>query len=275
MLFYVLTDVMFVIFLLVSYVWLRAYHVTGWFHKGIKVPDEQTVYILAGCGGQGVFFFIGFWASSLAARRLMICMAVATALLLPRSAGRSASWDTAVHHGRWLIRQRLDAALGLSHLPPAARHLPWHRRDSFAPSADAIPASGPWRDHHRLLLVLDGVDAGDCDADDDRAAAEDKLSSPSPAPREEGEIELRNTIMWSVLADWTLQPTVIVGLAVAALLSGRGVIYSRQHGQATRLHWWHVLAFYGGLLVLFIALESALDDYAEQLLWAHMIQQSC
>jgi putative membrane protein len=78
--------------------------------------------------------------------------------------------------------------------------------------------------------------------------------------------------MWSVLADWTLEPTVIIGLAVAALLYGRGVIYSRQHGQATRLHWWHILAFYGGLLVIFIALESALDDYAEQLLWAHMIQ---
>ncbi len=78
--------------------------------------------------------------------------------------------------------------------------------------------------------------------------------------------------MWSVLADWTLEPTVIIGLAVAALLYGRGVIYSRQHGQTTRLHWWHVLAFYGGLLVIFIALESALDDYAEQLLWAHMIQ---
>ncbi len=78
--------------------------------------------------------------------------------------------------------------------------------------------------------------------------------------------------MWSVLADWTLEPTVIAGLVIAALLYGRGVIYSRQHGQTTRLHWWHVLAFYGGLLVIFIALESALDDYAEQLLWSHMIQ---
>jgi cytochrome c oxidase assembly factor CtaG len=78
--------------------------------------------------------------------------------------------------------------------------------------------------------------------------------------------------MWSVLADWTLEPTVVAGLAVAALLYGRGVIYSRQHGQATRLHWWHVLSFYGGLLIVFIALESALDDYAERFLWAHMIQ---
>lgn len=78
--------------------------------------------------------------------------------------------------------------------------------------------------------------------------------------------------MWSVLADWTLEPTVIAGLAVVALLYGRGVIYSRQHGQATRLHWWHVASFYAGLLIIFIALESALDDYAEQFLWAHMIQ---
>jgi putative membrane protein len=78
--------------------------------------------------------------------------------------------------------------------------------------------------------------------------------------------------MWSVLADWTIEPTVIVGLAVAALLYGRGVIYSRQHGQTSHLRWWHVSAFYGGLLIIFIALESALDDAAEQFLWAHMIQ---
>ena len=78
--------------------------------------------------------------------------------------------------------------------------------------------------------------------------------------------------MWSVLTDWTLEPTVVAGLAIAALLYGRGAIYSRRHGQATQLHWWRVLAFYGGLLVIFVALESALDDYAEQVLWAHMIQ---
>ena len=78
--------------------------------------------------------------------------------------------------------------------------------------------------------------------------------------------------VWSVLTDWTLEPTVIAGLAIAALLYARGVSYSRRHGQATRLHWRHIFAFYGGLLIIFIALESALDDYAEQLLWAHMIQ---
>lgn len=78
--------------------------------------------------------------------------------------------------------------------------------------------------------------------------------------------------MGSVLADWTLEPTVVIGLAIAALLYGRGVIYSHQHGQTTRLHWWHILAFYSALAIIFIALESALDDYADQFLWAHMIQ---
>lgn len=78
--------------------------------------------------------------------------------------------------------------------------------------------------------------------------------------------------MWSVLADWTFEPTVLAGLAVAALLYGRGVLYSRQHGQTTHLHRWNILSFYGGLLIIFIALESALDDYAERLLWAHMVQ---
>jgi cytochrome c oxidase assembly factor CtaG len=78
--------------------------------------------------------------------------------------------------------------------------------------------------------------------------------------------------MWDVLIDWTLEPTVLIGLAVAALLYGRGVIYSRQHGQANRLRWWNILCFYAGLLVLFAALESALDDFAGKLLWAHMIQ---
>lgn len=78
--------------------------------------------------------------------------------------------------------------------------------------------------------------------------------------------------MWSVLADWTLEPTVIAGLAVAALLYGRGVIYSRQHGRATRLHWWNILGFYAGLFVIFVALASAIDGASERFLWAHMIQ---
>jgi heme/copper-type cytochrome/quinol oxidase subunit 3 len=61
MLFYVLTDVLFVIFMLASYVWLRAIHAEGWFPQGTKLPDDQTVYILTGlCVLSAIFFFIGF-----------------------------------------------------------------------------------------------------------------------------------------------------------------------------------------------------------------------
>ena len=61
MLFYVLTDVLFVIFLLATYIWLRAYHAPGWFPDGTKLPDAQNVYILTGlCVLSAVFFFIGF-----------------------------------------------------------------------------------------------------------------------------------------------------------------------------------------------------------------------
>jgi heme/copper-type cytochrome/quinol oxidase subunit 3 len=45
--FYVLVDVIFVVFLLISYIWLRAYNTAdGWFPKGTKVPDATTSYIL-------------------------------------------------------------------------------------------------------------------------------------------------------------------------------------------------------------------------------------
>ena len=48
MLFYVLTDVTFVIFLLVSYVWLRAYNTGGgWFpFAGMALPDATTSALL-------------------------------------------------------------------------------------------------------------------------------------------------------------------------------------------------------------------------------------
>ncbi|WIG60170.1 MAG: hypothetical protein OJF49_002918 [Ktedonobacterales bacterium] len=66
-LFYVLTDVTFVIFLLVSYVWLRAYNTPGtdptqggWFpFKGMALPDQTTTNMLVVLiVASAVFFFI-------------------------------------------------------------------------------------------------------------------------------------------------------------------------------------------------------------------------
>src|SRR6185312_11599916 len=80
MLFYVCTDVLFVIFLLATYIWLRAYHAPGWFPEGTKLPEEQTVYILTGlCVLSAIFFFIGFMGLRNGSKTtLSIGMAVAT-----------------------------------------------------------------------------------------------------------------------------------------------------------------------------------------------------
>lgn len=90
MLFYVLTDVLFVIFLLATYIWLRAYHAQGWFPDGLKLPDEQTVYILTGlCVLSAIFYFIGFLGIRNGnSSTLMICMAVATVLAIAALSGQ-------------------------------------------------------------------------------------------------------------------------------------------------------------------------------------------
>ncbi len=90
MLYYVLTDVLFVIFLLASYIWLRAYHADGWFPKGTQMPDQQTVYILTGlCVVSAIVFFIGFLGIRNGSKStLMICMAVATVLAIAALSGQ-------------------------------------------------------------------------------------------------------------------------------------------------------------------------------------------
>lgn len=90
MLFYVLTDVIFCIFMLASYIWLRAYQEDGWFPQGTKVPDETTVYILTGlCVVSAIFFAIGFFAIRAGSHSgLLICMAIATVLAIAALSGQ-------------------------------------------------------------------------------------------------------------------------------------------------------------------------------------------
>ena len=64
MLFYVLTDVLFVIFLLATYIWLRAYRAPGWFPAGHKnagradrlYPDRPV------CPQRDLLSSLGSWA---------------------------------------------------------------------------------------------------------------------------------------------------------------------------------------------------------------------
>ncbi len=63
MLFYVLTDVTFVIFMLVAYPWLRSYNTDqGWFpFQHMRLPDQgTTVTLLLLMVVSAVFYFIGY-----------------------------------------------------------------------------------------------------------------------------------------------------------------------------------------------------------------------
>jgi len=78
--------------------------------------------------------------------------------------------------------------------------------------------------------------------------------------------------MQSFFAAWTFEPTVLFGLVVSAFLYARGAQYSIERGLARHLRWWRAACFFGGLLVILLALESPIDAQAEQYLWVHMVQ---
>lgn len=74
------------------------------------------------------------------------------------------------------------------------------------------------------------------------------------------------------LARWPFDPAVIAGIVVAAALYWLGARYMRAHGLGRRLRLWRAGLFALGLLTLFFTLNSPLDDWADQYLWAHMLQ---
>jgi cytochrome c oxidase assembly factor CtaG len=75
-----------------------------------------------------------------------------------------------------------------------------------------------------------------------------------------------------MLAQWPFDPTVITGLVISAALYWLGARYMRAHGLGRRLAWWREALFALGLIVTFLTLDSPLDSWADQYLWAHMLQ---
>jgi putative membrane protein len=71
------------------------------------------------------------------------------------------------------------------------------------------------------------------------------------------------------LLDWTGGPAFawVVGAALLYWLGGRHFGYSRGDGNR-----WRTACFVAGLATIVIALDSPIDDLAEELLWVHMIQ---
>src|SRR5947209_1958460 len=77
-----------------------------------------------------------------------------------------------------------------------------------------------------------------------------------------------------VLLRWSLDPSIVIGIAVTALLYGRGLrnavrlVDARRTGGRLR----RALMFYLGLLVIVVALESPIDALSASLFTFHMVQ---
>jgi putative membrane protein len=68
--------------------------------------------------------------------------------------------------------------------------------------------------------------------------------------------------------DWSIEPP-LAYVALAGLLYWLG---GRRRATAARHERWQTAAFLGGLLTIVLALDSPLDEWADELFWAHMLQ---
>jgi cytochrome c oxidase assembly factor CtaG len=73
------------------------------------------------------------------------------------------------------------------------------------------------------------------------------------------------------LGSWSLDPALIVLIALAALysLGESRTSYAARHARSQR---WRAACFYGALVVLALSLDSPLEAYSERLFWVHMVQ---
>lgn len=78
--------------------------------------------------------------------------------------------------------------------------------------------------------------------------------------------------MMVLLRDWSFEPAVMLGIALVALLYGRGIRYSVRHGIARHVTRVRVVSFAAGLLAVVVALESPIDAWSDRYLWVHMLQ---
>lgn len=78
---------------------------------------------------------------------------------------------------------------------------------------------------------------------------------------------VRPETLWQA---WNLAPPLVLGIALAAFVYGRGVLSLRRsgHGPGTG----KVVCFYAGLVVVVLSLVSPLDALAATLFSAHMVQ---
>lgn len=75
----------------------------------------------------------------------------------------------------------------------------------------------------------------------------------------------------SVLSQWSVDPSIVIGVVAAAVLYWRGWRPLSANRPSAR-RFWNAAAFYAGLTVVVLSLESPLDVLAAHLFTFHMIQ---
>jgi cytochrome c oxidase assembly factor CtaG len=82
-----------------------------------------------------------------------------------------------------------------------------------------------------------------------------------------------NPSLVTVLQEWTLTPSVVAGVLLAAVIYVRGLLTLRARGRLRRtVTVWHELLFFLGLLAIVTALLSPVDSLSNDLLYVHMVQ---
>src|SRR5579884_1023386 len=76
----------------------------------------------------------------------------------------------------------------------------------------------------------------------------------------------------ALLAVSSVEPTVVLGVLLAALLYALGLGYATRRGLAPHHRWWNTLSFYAGLLVVLVAAGGPLAGPSAQFFWAHMLE---
>jgi putative membrane protein len=72
-------------------------------------------------------------------------------------------------------------------------------------------------------------------------------------------------------ADWTADPSAIIGITLGTFLYTRGLLASS--GSRRRLHpWWRPALFYTAMAIVALALLSPLDTLSDELFAIHMVQ---
>lgn len=76
----------------------------------------------------------------------------------------------------------------------------------------------------------------------------------------------------SILTDWSVDPSVLAGVALAAVVYREGLVELRARGKGQLVRPQHVMSFALGLITVLLALESPIDPLSNQLFAVHMLQ---